>query len=108
MFSYVCSATASSFCNLHVVIDPSLFAHWHNDMDNVTKAVTEVTEDLNIIYNNHRFGVQFQVGKITVGREVCSTYSCPDISSLLSSFSQFANSSDYCLHYLFTYRYGRN
>eukprot|EP00092_Neocalanus_flemingeri_P012615 GFUD01013596.1.p1 GENE.GFUD01013596.1~~GFUD01013596.1.p1 ORF type:complete len:371 (-),score=81.55 GFUD01013596.1:71-1183(-) len=92
------------FCNLHVVIDTPLFAHWQQDIANVTRAVTEITEDLNIIYNNHGFGIQFQVGKITVGRDVCSASSCPDISSLLNSFSEFANSSEYCLHYLFTYR----
>ena len=73
-------------------------------MGNVSNAVKEITEDLNIIYNNHGFGIQFQVGKITVGKDVCSAYSCPDISSLLNSFSDFANSSDFCLHYLFTYR----
>ena len=96
--------SSSTFCNLHVVIDTPLFAHWKKDMANVTKAVKEITEDVNIIYKNNGFGLQFQVGKITVGKDVCSVSSCPDISSLLNSFSVFANGSDFCLHYLFTYR----
>ena len=73
-------------------------------MGNVSNAVNEITDNLNNIYTNHGFGILFQVAKITVGKDVCSDSSCPDISSLLNTFSEFANSTEYCLHYLFTYR----
>ena len=100
-FSY---ASTDLYCNIHVVIDEPLFLYWRKSPENVTSSVDEVIRGVNIIYKNHKFGVQFQVSKITTGRRICSVNDCPDIGSLLNKFSEFANSSEHCLHYLFSYR----
>jgi len=101
-------AGANFFCNIHVVVEDGLFDMWDRDSDITASSVTTIISNLNRIYTGTVFQqmrLQFQTAKITIGPEVCSgpTASLHSKQCLLK-FSQMTNSTEYCLHYLFTYR----
>ena len=83
---------------------------WNRDSGIVKTSINSIVDNVNKIYTGTVFQemrLKFQVAKITVGTEICSG---PETSkhskACLTKFSQMqiSNSTDYCLHYLFTYR----
>jgi len=101
-------ARATFFCNIHVVIENSLFRMWNSDSNAAKTSVTTIFSNLNRVYTGTVFqemNIQFQAAKITLGLDVCSDrLAAVDSKACLLKFSQITNSTEYCLHYLFTYR----
>lgn len=81
---------------------------WNRDREITKSSVTTIISNLNRIYTGTVFqemGLQFQAAKITIGPDVCSgPITSIHSKQCLIKFSQRTNSTEYCLHYLFTYR----
>ena len=82
---------------------------WNSDSNAAKTSVTTIFSNLNRVYTGTVFqemNIQFQAAKITLGLDVCSDrLAAVDSKACLLKFSQITNSTEYCLHYLFTYRY---
>lgn len=107
---FLLSATECSgyFCNIHVVIEDGLFEMWNRDREIAKSSVNTIISNLNRIYTGTVFqemGLQFQAAKISIGPDLCSgPITSIHSKQCLVKFSQMTNSTEYCLHYLFTYR----
>ena len=80
---------------------------WNRDREIAKSSVTTIVSNLNRIYTGTVFQeirLQFQAAKITIGPDVCSgPITSIHSKQCLIKFSQRTNSTEYCLHYLFTY-----
>jgi len=105
---FVSPGCANFYCNIHVVIEDGLYSMWDRDSGIVQTSVTSIISNLNRIYTGTVFqemGLEFQIAKITIGSDICSGPTTSKHSKhCLTKFSQMQNSTEYCLHYLFSYR----
>jgi len=101
-------ARGTFFCNIHVVIEDNLFRMWNSDSNVAKTSVTTILSNVNRVYTGTVFqemNIQFQAAKITLGLDICSgSTASVNSKACLLKFSQITNSTEYCLHYLFTYR----
>jgi len=81
---------------------------WNSDSNVAKTSVTTILSNVNRVYTGTVFqemNIQFQAAKITLGPDICSgSTASVDSKACLLKFSQITNSTEFCLHYLFTYR----